>query len=1087
MSSETNSTNGDNNNESESKSSTVILFLSFSVLSACVCKIIFSKILKNKIPLPFTVAVLILGFIIGIIVTQIKDINNDFLYGEIQLSEINPHLMYYIFLPLLIFDSSFNGHFHVIKQQLLSAILMAGPGVFISTAVIAICGIYIFPYNWSWLVGLMFGSILSATDPIAVVALLHDSGASKSLASLIDSESLLNDGSAFVIFLIFHNIVLGEDHSAKKIIIDIVKYSIGGPAFGLACGILSVFVLNRINNELEVEITLTFGLAYLIFYVADVELGVSAVLALVTMGLYMSKYKYCISSNVQPSMASAWRITTYFINILIFIVTGIILARLFVGTSINISAKDFGFSIILYIMIHLGRILTIIILYPLMKCTGVQLSWKDCIILAWSGLRGSMALILVLFVSLDTEIDKITRDRFLFHVSMIVLLTLIINGTSSKFLVRLLGLHHGTKESEIVLLQALEHMRRQTSWKLSKMKADEKFVDVDWKMLNEYLPDKLLEELDEENNTNLHQQLSSTTQHELPISTRRSSRESTTYELQTIATVYQTDSIPSSPITRRNYSNTEDIILPIIDLRNTNEEHNKNIRNELIIRFLTAMSIDYEKQWYLGMIRRKTLNILIKSVEQAKQKCSLQLHWKFIFEHFQLSLFHRFLIQFNYFHFINQWTHRFIFDHIFQTIELTLSFHTAKTRMDNIRLHFPELSNLNERIMNEVCEEVKMYELNAMHILLDLQQSYRLCWIILMTRRCAQMLLKYESIAIIQLYETGMLAENEYSHILELIQDKLFTLEYGNIKMPENQKKIIENSFDLIPYFQLLSLEEKNQWKSLLISKHQWFQPNSILIEKNQTVLTAYLIVRGIVQYKNDTIPTYYKCGNIIGIDALYLEKSSSSGTYIANGGLVETYSIDLILLNTLLSDENISRSIYNEITFHVLMNNYQKLLNLTHSQLKVLLNDKVLFYKNQSNLIIDMERNQRLFLLSGTINRYLNDEENILINSMEFCLIDSPTKFQLNSTSILYTWTSEDEIYCLNVKKFKVNFSLDQNQMNSLEPFYPLYSGESIEFTPRRHSPSITRPTENSSNFQLIPSEIEVNNQLNIPSEFSH
>jgi hypothetical protein len=434
--------------------------------------------------------------------------------------------------------------------------------------------------------------------------------------------------------------------------------------------------LNRINNELEVEITFTFGLAYLIFYVADVELGVSAVLALVTMGLYMSKYKYCISSNVQPSMASAWRITTYFINILIFTVTGLILARSFIGTATSISAKDFGFSIVLYIMIHIGRILTIVILYPLIKCTGVYLSWKDCIILAWSGLRGSMSLILVLIVSLDTKIDLVTRDRFLFHVSMIVLLTLIINGTSSKFLVKLLGLHHGTKESEKVLLQALEHMRRQTSWKLSKMKQDEKFSDVDWKMLNEYLPDKLLEELDEENDTNFYQQLSSEP-YENPLpNTRRSSRQSVTTDyklLQIIPTIYQTDSIPSSPIIRTKTSRNDDVVLPIIDIRNIDDQHNKNIRDALIIRFLTAMSIDYEKQWYLGMIRRKTLNILIKSVEQAKQKCSLQLHWKLILQHFRLTIFLQFLMKFDYFNLLNQWTNHLLFDHIFRTIELTLS------------------------------------------------------------------------------------------------------------------------------------------------------------------------------------------------------------------------------------------------------------------------------------------------------------------------------------------------------------------------------------------------------------------------------
>ena len=205
----------------------VILFLSFSVLAACLCKTILSKILKNRIPLPFTVAVLILGFIIGLIITQMKNATNNFQRGGIELSEIHPHLIYYIFLPMVIFDSSFNGHFHLVKRQLFSAILLAGPGILISTGIIATCSIKLFPYNWSWLTALLFGSILSATDPVAIVALLHDSGASKSLAALIDSESLLNDGSAFVIFLIFKNIIVGGAHSGITIVTNIIKFSIG--------------------------------------------------------------------------------------------------------------------------------------------------------------------------------------------------------------------------------------------------------------------------------------------------------------------------------------------------------------------------------------------------------------------------------------------------------------------------------------------------------------------------------------------------------------------------------------------------------------------------------------------------------------------------------------------------------------------------------------------------------------------------------------------------------------------------------------------------------------------------------------------
>jgi NhaP-type Na+/H+ or K+/H+ antiporter len=221
----------DSHDGSEHSIGTVILFLSFSVLAACICKLILSQILKNKFPVPFTVVVLIFGFIMGSIISHINVMSNDFLLGEKELSEIHPHLIYYIFLPLLIFDSAFNNQFYVVQPQILSAILLAGPGVLISIGIVSLVGVYIFPYNWSWLSALMFGSILSATDPVAVVALLHDSGASKSLAALIDLESLLNDGSAFVIFMIFRDIIIGRSDSAKKIVINIVKFTIGKREF----------------------------------------------------------------------------------------------------------------------------------------------------------------------------------------------------------------------------------------------------------------------------------------------------------------------------------------------------------------------------------------------------------------------------------------------------------------------------------------------------------------------------------------------------------------------------------------------------------------------------------------------------------------------------------------------------------------------------------------------------------------------------------------------------------------------------------------------------------------------------------------
>jgi CPA1 family monovalent cation:H+ antiporter len=220
-------------------------------------------------------------------------------------------------------------------------------------------------------------------------------------------------------------------------------FLIGGPLFGLFCGFICVFILNRINNELKIEITITFSITYLVFYIADAELNFSAVLALIFMGLYMAKYKYCISSNVQSSMAGAWQIIIFIVNILTFTLSGLILAHSFVGVETNVTSRDIGISLVLYLLIHVSRVLIVSVLHPVITWSGIFLNRKECVVYAWSGLRGRTALILVLLIYLDTKIDRATRERFLFHISMIVLYTFVINGTSSKFLVKMLGLHKG--------------------------------------------------------------------------------------------------------------------------------------------------------------------------------------------------------------------------------------------------------------------------------------------------------------------------------------------------------------------------------------------------------------------------------------------------------------------------------------------------------------------------------------------------------------------------------------------------------------------------------------------------------------------
>ncbi|CAF3847124.1 unnamed protein product [Rotaria sordida] len=749
------------------------------------------------------------------------------------------------------------------------------------------------------------------------------------------------------------------------------------------------------------------------------------------MGLFMAKYKYCISSHVQFPMVNTWRIIIDFANILIFIITGIILAHSLIGTKATIGVLDLGFSILLYIALHIGRLLSIILLYPFIRWSNVRLSWKEYIVLIWSGLRGSMPVILALMVNSDNQIDIITRHRFLFHIC--------------------------TPESERILLQALEHMRRQTMNQLHKMKQEKQFSDVDWNMLNEYLPDRLVQKMDEQRNTTIHQQFSVVPSliHNLSPHTYRK-RTITNIEFKKLPSICETDSVPINFISEQQNSTLKYIVLPVGDFRSNDKKQNINFRNELIIRFLTALLVDYEKQWHLGMIRRRTLYILIKSIEKAKHQHSLKLHWKLIVEHFQLSKWLQILMQFDCIDWINNQTNKLLFDHIFLTIELTLAFHSARTRMDNIQKQFPELANIDERIWHEVCQETHFYHLTASYILLDLQQSYEVCWRIHMTKRCAQILLKYELKTITELYETGMLGNTVYSHILELIEKKLFNLEFYRVQMPKGHKKAIEDAFDLLPIFQSLPLNEKTHWQTIMKAKHRWFQPDKILLRKSQRVFTAYLIVRGIVECKMDTMPIYYRSGNIVGIDALFSQNVTEHGTYFVSGGLLEAYSIDAGLLNQFLDDENLAPSIYREIALHLLSNKYQARLKLNRLQLRLLVHERAKFYWKQSEISIQLKENQRLFILAGNVIHLLNGQNN-KYDSIQLQIFDTEAEILLNPSTVAYSWTDNDEEFCIKNTNLSVHFPLQTSGLLSTELLYPGYSGKTTQFIKRQFSASLS------------------------------
>ena len=124
---------------------------------------------------------------------------------------IGPHTMLSVFLPALVFESAFSLEWHTFRKCAAQVLWLAGPGVLLGTFLMGSLLKATLPYGWGWGSSLMLGSILSATDPVAVVALLKEVGASKRLGHIIEGESLVNDGTAIVVFSLLNQIAKGED------------------------------------------------------------------------------------------------------------------------------------------------------------------------------------------------------------------------------------------------------------------------------------------------------------------------------------------------------------------------------------------------------------------------------------------------------------------------------------------------------------------------------------------------------------------------------------------------------------------------------------------------------------------------------------------------------------------------------------------------------------------------------------------------------------------------------------------------------------------------------------------------------------
>jgi CPA1 family monovalent cation:H+ antiporter len=345
-------------------------------------------------------------------------------FSFISSFKLTPELLFFVFLPILIFESAYNMNLRNVTENIYSIGLLAVIGLIISTVFIGVAGYYVFKWvglEVPLLALLLFGAIISSTDPVAVLALFKEYGAPRRLTLIFEGESLFNDSTGFAAFLVVLDLLQHGYHGTESIVAALVSFFtmlLGGIIFGLLMGFLFAKLIEAARGNEHLEITLTLLVAHFTFVLTEVisehlvilEQGIrlSSIIATLTSSMVIGNYgRYKMSPEVEEYMEKFWGYFAFIANSLVFILMGL----LFVGLSIKLDVAIW-YILLAIAVVAVGRALAVYLPLWLLNKTGkeerIPSSWMH--LLAWGSLRGALAVIMVLLIPSDLTVPGWTFD-----------------------------------------------------------------------------------------------------------------------------------------------------------------------------------------------------------------------------------------------------------------------------------------------------------------------------------------------------------------------------------------------------------------------------------------------------------------------------------------------------------------------------------------------------------------------------------------------------------------------------------------------------------------------------------------------------
>ena len=390
----------------------LLLFLAMVVASLC-----------RFITIPYTVLLVVLGLVINVSQPYLPFST---LYSHFQLTH---ELVLFVFLPALIFESALSLDARGLLKNLLPVLVLAIPGMFVSTLLVGL-GLW-GSLDIDLLIALLFGALISATDPVAVVALFKELGVPRRLMLLVEGESLFNDATAIVLFNILLAFALSADFSINSlsvIIPEFFKVFFGGVFVGATISLLiSELMVRTYYGDDNIPVVFSISIAYLSFIVAEHFLHVSGVISVLTAAICLNITGLMrLSNKTSHSVHSTWEVFVLICNSLLFIL---------IGLSVNfVQLADYWQPILLAMLaVTSARAVSVYLLLPLTTriFSLPRISCGERHVMWWGGLKGALAIAIVLSIP-----DELAEKQLLIELTVgVVLVSLLVNATTIRSLI----------------------------------------------------------------------------------------------------------------------------------------------------------------------------------------------------------------------------------------------------------------------------------------------------------------------------------------------------------------------------------------------------------------------------------------------------------------------------------------------------------------------------------------------------------------------------------------------------------------------------------------------------------------------------